>query len=173
MSQINTVINRRCSYQSSISLGISVFHDHQNTSCSWNVGKTTGEPCTCPTSFKFRKLLLHKATYFFSLSFCGSFLQLVLWWTALGRTRLTPHRPHLLCWMFIASKTQTAFIGSPKPALETKERRVLCEPQHPHEPAGLPPALYRAVRSLKHLLYSELQQMRMLWETVMLTESIL
>jgi len=46
--------------------------------------------------------------------------------------------------MFIASKTQTAFMGSPKP-LETKERRVLCELQHPHELAGLPPALYTAI----------------------------
>lgn len=167
MSQNNAVINRRRSYQSRISLRISVYYDHQNRSCSWNAEKQL------ENSVHALQASSSGSFFFFSISFCGSFLQPILWWTALGRSGLTPHRPHLLCWMFIASKTQTAFIGSPKPALETKERRVLCEPQHPHEPAGLPPALYRAVWSLKHLLYSELQQMRMLWETVMLTESIL
>lgn len=114
MSQNNAVINRRRSYRSRISLRISVYYDHQNRSCSWNVGKLENRVHALQASSS-------GSVFFLSLSFCGSFLQLILWWTALGRSGSTPHRPHLLCWMFIASKTQTAFIESPKPALETRE----------------------------------------------------
>lgn len=121
-------------------------------------------------SFKFRKLLLYKATFFFSLWFFSPAYTVM---NCSQQNQIDSPSSSFTVWMFIASKTQTAFTRSPKPALETKERCVLCELQHPHWQAGLPLVLYRAVCSLKHLLYSELQQMRMLWESALLSDSIL